>query len=183
MTSKVWWKCRQNYFQGCTAGISDHKEPIANLQNVCKLKLELSNIFVFSSLIFHAGKQTEKWLLCERCTMSKFRSHFWLPHERPQRLLKKNVVIVKLVHGGVHALEGLTAMHKLLQRFQARRLIHSTPFQCRAAHTKFSCTVLGFLVLSSTVCVKVLWCSMAFAGQCTSVTVSPSLPQPYHQRC
>ena len=49
---------------------------------------------------------------------------------------------MKLVHGGVlHALEGLTAMHKLLQRFEARRLVQPSPVQCRAAHSKLSCTV------------------------------------------
>ena len=35
------------YFQGCTARLPDHQEPIANLQNVCKLKLRSPNIFVF----------------------------------------------------------------------------------------------------------------------------------------
>ena len=49
------------YFQGCTARLPDHEEPIANLQNVCKLKLSKRKL-IFKYILFlclkssHTGK-------------------------------------------------------------------------------------------------------------------------------
>ena len=50
------------YFQGCTARLPDHEEPIANLQNVCKLKLSKRKL-IFKYILFlclkssHTGDQ------------------------------------------------------------------------------------------------------------------------------